>query len=146
MANLRMEHVGIVVEDLGAAKDFFLELGFESQGAGSVEGEWVDRIVGLKGIRSDFAMLDAPDGSGRIELVKFRSPKGPDADRPAPANVPGFRHLALEVDDIDTALESLKPQGGEIIGHVESYPPYRLAYIRGPEGIIIELIDRKPRP
>jgi len=143
MAIERMEHVGIVFDDLAAAKAFFVELGLDLQGEGSVEGGWVDRVVGLEGVRVDFAMLETPDGGGRLELVKFHAPPGPDGDRHAPANTPGMRHLAFRVDDIDDVVARLQARGAELVGEVERYGDiYRLCYIRGPEGIIVELAER----
>jgi catechol 2,3-dioxygenase-like lactoylglutathione lyase family enzyme len=143
MAIERMDHVGIVFDDLAAATEFFVELGFEVQGDGSVEGDWVDRVVGLEGVQVDFAMLETPDGHGRLELVKFHAPSGPDGDRDAPANTPGIRHLAFRVDDIDAVLARLQARGAELVGEVERYGNiYRLCYVRGPEGIIVELAER----
>jgi catechol 2,3-dioxygenase-like lactoylglutathione lyase family enzyme len=95
----RMEHVGIVVDDLAAATAFFVELGLELQGEGSVEGGWVDRVVGLEGVRVEYAMMETPDGHGRLELIKFHAVSGEGGDRHAPANIPGIRHLAFVVDD-----------------------------------------------
>jgi catechol 2,3-dioxygenase-like lactoylglutathione lyase family enzyme len=139
----RMEHVGIVVADLAAAAGFFAELGLELQGEGSVEGHWVDRVVGLEGVRVDFAMMETPDGGGRIELVKFHAPPSRAGDPHAPANTPGLRHLAFKVDDIDAAVAGLRARGGELVGEVENYRDfYRLCYVRGPEGIIVELAER----
>jgi catechol 2,3-dioxygenase-like lactoylglutathione lyase family enzyme len=139
----RMDHVSIVVNDLAAATEFFLELGLELQGEGTVGGDWVDRIVGLEGVRSELAMLETPDGHGRLELVKFHAPPGPSGDPKAPANTPGIRHLAFEVDDVDAALASLRPHGAKLVGEVERYEnSYRLCYVRGPEGIIVELAER----
>jgi catechol 2,3-dioxygenase-like lactoylglutathione lyase family enzyme len=86
----RMDHVGIVFDDLAAATEFFVELGLVLQGEGSVEGRWVDRIVGLEGVRADFAMMQTPDGNGRLELVKFQSPSNQGDNRHAPANTPGY--------------------------------------------------------
>ena len=138
-----MDHVGIVVDDLAAATEFFVELGLELQREGSVEGDWVDRIVGLEGVRSELAMMQTPDGHGRLELVKFHSPSGPAGDRHAPANAPGIRHLTFAVDDIDAVLASLRAHGAELVGEVERYEDiYRLCYLRGPAGIIIELAER----
>jgi catechol 2,3-dioxygenase-like lactoylglutathione lyase family enzyme len=138
-----MEHVGIVVDDLAAAKAFFFELGFESQGEGEVEGDWVDRVVGLEGIRVDYAMVQTPDGHGRLELIKFHAPASPDGDRQAPPNVPGLRHIAFIVDDLDAVLDRLRSHGAELVGEVERYGSiFRLCYIRGPEGIIVELAER----
>jgi catechol 2,3-dioxygenase-like lactoylglutathione lyase family enzyme len=143
MAVQRMEHVGIVVEDLPAAIEFFVELGLGVQGEGSVEGGWVDRIVGLDGVRADFAIMQTPDGNGRLELTKFHSPSSPAGDGQAPANTPGIRHILFAVDDIDAVVARLRARGAELVGEVVSYENvYRLCYIRGPEGIIIELAER----
>jgi catechol 2,3-dioxygenase-like lactoylglutathione lyase family enzyme len=139
----RMEHLGIVVDDLAAATAFFVELGLEPQGEGSVEGGWVDRIVGLEGILVDYAMLQTPDGHGRLELVKFHSPPVRGGDRDAPANTLGIRHVAFAVDDIDAAVATVRARGGELVGEVERYGDiFRLCYVRGPEGIIVELAER----
>jgi catechol 2,3-dioxygenase-like lactoylglutathione lyase family enzyme len=139
----RMDHVGIVVDDLAGATAFFVELGLEMQGQGSVDGEWVDRVVGLEGIQVEYAMMEIPDGHGRLELIKFQSPSGPDGDRHAPANTPGIRHLAFVVDDIDAVLARLRARGAELVGEVERYGDiFRLCYVRGPEGIIVELAER----
>src|SRR6266516_4614598 len=142
----RMEHVGIVVEDLAAATAFFVELGLKLQGVWSVEGGWVDRIVGLEGVQVDAAMMETPDGHGRLELVKFHAPSGPGGDRHAPANTPGLRHLAFAVDDIDAVVASLRARGAALVGEVEQYEDsYRLCYVRGPEGIIVELAEQDRR-
>jgi catechol 2,3-dioxygenase-like lactoylglutathione lyase family enzyme len=139
----RMDHVGVVVHDLPAAIAFFTELGLESQGEATVEGDWVDRVVGLEGIRAQIAMMATPDGHAKVELVKFDAPSGPDGDPHAPANVPGIRHLTFAVDDLDGVLARLRAHGAELVGAVERYGDiYRLCYIRGPEGIIVELAER----
>jgi catechol 2,3-dioxygenase-like lactoylglutathione lyase family enzyme len=139
----RMDHVGIVVDDLAAATAFFVELGLKLQGEGPVEGGWVDRVVGLEGVRAEIAMLETPDGHGRLELTKFHSPSVRDGDRHAPANAPGLRHVAFAVDDIDAVVASLRARGTELVGEVENYEDiYRLCYVRGPEGIIVELAER----
>jgi catechol 2,3-dioxygenase-like lactoylglutathione lyase family enzyme len=139
----RLEHVGIVVDDLAAATAFFVELGLKPQGEGPVEGGWVDRVVGLEGVRAKSAMMETPDGHGRLELTKFHAPPGRGGDRHAPANTPGIRHVAFAVDDIDAAVASLRAHGAEPLGEVESYKDsYRLCYIRGPEGIIVELAQQ----
>lgn len=138
-----MHHVGIVVDDLAAATEFFVELGLELEDEGSVEGDLVDRVVGLDGVRSEIAMLETPDGHGRIELSKFHTPTGPGGDRDAPANAPGIRHVTFEVDDLDTAVATVRARGGDLVGEVENYQDvYRLCYVRGPEGIIVELAEK----
>jgi catechol 2,3-dioxygenase-like lactoylglutathione lyase family enzyme len=139
----RMDHVGIVVDDLAAATAFFVELGLELQGEAQVEGDWVDRVVGLEGIRAQIAMLETPDGNARIELSEFQSPQAPGDDRHAPPNASGIRHLAFAVDDVDAVLAGLRAHGAELVGKVERYGDiYRLCYVRGPAGIIVELAER----
>jgi catechol 2,3-dioxygenase-like lactoylglutathione lyase family enzyme len=139
----RMEHVGIVVDDLAAATAFFVELGLRLQGEWPAEGGWVDRVVGLEGVRAESAMMETPDGHGRLELVKFHAPSGPGGDRHAPANTPGIRHVAFAVDDIDAVVAGLRARGAELVGEVERYEDsYRLCYVRGPEGIIVELAEQ----
>ncbi len=143
MAIQRLEHVGIVVEDLAAAIEFFVELGLQPRGKGQVEGSWVDRIVGLDGVRAELAMLRTPDGHGEIELVKFHSPPTQGGDPHAPANTPGIRHLAFLVEDIDAVVAGLRARGTELVGELVRYEDsYRLCYVRGPEGIIVELAEK----
>jgi catechol 2,3-dioxygenase-like lactoylglutathione lyase family enzyme len=139
----RMDHVGIVVDDLAAATAFFVELGLELQGESPVQGGWVDRVVGLEGVQADIAMLQTPDGHGRVELAKFHAPPSPGGDRNAPANTLGIRHITFAVDDIDDVIARLQARGAELVGEVQRYENiYRLCYIRGPEGIIVELAER----
>ena len=139
----RMDHVGIVVDDLAAATAFFVELGLELQGESPVQGGWVDRVVGLQDVRASIAMLQTPDGHGRIELAKFHAPSGRGGERNAPANTLGIRHITFAVDDIDDVLARLQARGAELVGEVERYENiYRLCYIRGPEGIIVELAEQ----
>ena len=139
----RMDHVGIVVDDLAAAVEFFVELGLELQGERSVEGSWVDRVVGLEGVRAEIAMVQTPDGHGRLELTKFHAPSGQGEGGGAQANAPGIRHVAFAVEDIDAVVAGLQARGAELVGELERYEDsYRLCYVRGPEGIIIELAQR----
>jgi catechol 2,3-dioxygenase-like lactoylglutathione lyase family enzyme len=139
----RMEHVGLVVDDLVAATAFFVELGLKLQGEGPVEGDWVDRVVGLEGVRVDVAMLETLDGHGRLELMKFHAPPARGGDRDAPANTLGIRRIAFAVDDIDAAVAGLQARGTELVGEVERYEDsYRLCYVRGPEGIIVMLAEQ----
>ena len=138
----RMDHVGIVVDDLAAATEFFVELGLEVQSEGTVEGESVDRIVGLDGVRSELVMLQTRDGQRRLELVKFHSPPAQGGDPQAPANALGIRHLSFVVEDVDAVVADLRARGTELVGELVSYgDSYRLCYVRGPEGIIVELAE-----
>lgn len=139
----RMDHVGIVVDELAPAVAFFAELGLELEGEATVEGRTVDRVVGLDGVRSNIAMMRTPDGHARIELTKFHSPAWQGGDLGAPANALGIRHLTFAVEGIDDVLDRLRAHGAELIGGLEQYgSSYRLCYIRGPEGIIVELAER----
>ena len=143
MTVLRMEHIGIVVDDLAAATAFFIALGLELEGTTSVEGGSVDRINGLEGVRADIVILRTPDGNGKVELAKYRSPSFDGDDAPAPANAPGIRHILFAVDDIEPSLAALRTHGGELVGELENYEnSYWLCYVRGPAGIIVELAQK----
>ncbi len=138
----KIDHVGIVVNDLSAAKAFFLDLGLELQGEAELEGEWLDRIVGLNGVRTALAFFQMPDGQTALELSKFYAPSGlKDVQQPL-ANTPGIRHIAFVVEDIDGIVSKLKKKGQEIFSEIQQYEEsYKLCYIRGPEGIILELAE-----
>jgi catechol 2,3-dioxygenase-like lactoylglutathione lyase family enzyme len=139
----RMDHVGIVVDDLATATAFFVELGLEVQGDGAVEGPLVDRIIGLHGVRSEIVFLQTPDGQSRLELSKFHSPPMAAGGTEAPANAAGLRHVSFEVDDVDATLDRLRSLGTELVGELVRYDDlYRLCYVRGPEGILVELAER----
>lgn len=140
----RMDNVLIVVEDLEAAKAFFAELGMEQEGQTTVEGSWVDRIVGLNGVRADIAMMRTPDGHGRVELTKFHTPPAVRTEpKDAPANALGIRRIMFAVDDIDDIVVRLRSHGAELVGEIVQYKDvYRLCFLRGPEGIIIGLAEQ----
>ena len=145
MTLLRMDNILIVVEDLEAAVAFFTELGMEREGeTTTVEGEWVDRIVGLDGVRSDIATMRTPDGHGRIELDKFHSPPAVRAGpEDAPVNTLGIGRIMFAVDDIDAVLARLRAIGAELVGEVVQYEDYsRLCYVRGPEVITVALAEQ----
>jgi len=113
------------------------------QGEGPVEGRWVDRVVGLEGVPAEIAVVQTPDGRGRLELTKFHTPSDQGGNRHAPANTPGIRHVAFAVEDIDAVVAGLRARGAELVGELERYEDgYRLCYIRGPEGIIVELAEQ----
>ena len=141
---LRMDNVLLVVDDLDAAKAFFAELGMELEGETTVESPSVDRLIGLQNVHATLALMRTPDGDGRIELDKFHTPEairtGPEK---APVNELGLRRIMFAVNDIDDVVARLLAHGAELVGEVVQYEDtYRLAYIRGPEGIIVGLSEQ----
>ena len=141
MAVLRMDNVLLVVEDLEASIAFFTELGMELEGRAELEGEWVERVIGVDGARDEIATLRTPDGHGRIELTHFHVPA---AVGPSPADLPvnalGYRRIMFAVDDLDDTLARLRPLGAELVRDVVEYEDvYRLCFVRGPEGILVGL-------
>ncbi len=142
MSVKRMDNVLIVVEDLEAAKAFFIELGLKLEGETTVEGPLVGRLIGLKDVRATLAMMRTPDGQG-IELDKFHTP---DAVRfgpvDAPVNTLGLRRVMFSVEDIDGIVARMLAHGADLIGEMTYGGSYRLAYIRGPEGIIVGLAEQ----
>jgi catechol 2,3-dioxygenase-like lactoylglutathione lyase family enzyme len=144
MAIQRLDHVSVVVDDLEAAKAFFVDLGMELEGEAPIEGPSVDRLNGLDGIRVNIAMMRTPDGHGRLELTKFHSPTAISAEpKNALGNTLGLRSIMFAIDDIDATLSSLRAHGAELIGEVVQYQDsYRLCYVRGPVGIIVALAQQ----
>lgn len=136
----RMDNMGIVVDDLAAAIDFFRELGLELEGQGTIEGEWAGRVTGLGDQLVDVAMMRTPDGHSRLELSRFVRPPALADHRNAPVNALGYLRVMFAVDDIDEVLERLRRRGAELVGDVVNYQDvYRLCYIRGPGGLLIGL-------
>jgi catechol 2,3-dioxygenase-like lactoylglutathione lyase family enzyme len=140
MAVKRMDNVGIVVEDLNTAIDFFIELGLSLEGRMSIEGEWAGRVTGLHGQRVEIAMMRTPDGHSRLELSRFDAPAIASDHRTAPVNSLGYLRVMFTVEDIDGTLARLRKLGASVVDEVVDYEDiYRLCYIRGPEGILIGL-------
>jgi catechol 2,3-dioxygenase-like lactoylglutathione lyase family enzyme len=140
---LRFDHVGVVVEDLDAAAEFFVSLGFERDGGMVVDGEIVDRINGLDGVRAELVMVRTPDGTGTLEIVKYHAPDDGERPRPLPANRLGFRHICIEVEGLNAIVDRLREDGFDTVGEVADYgTSYRLCYVRGPEGLIVELAEK----
>jgi catechol 2,3-dioxygenase-like lactoylglutathione lyase family enzyme len=139
----RMDHVGVVVDDLEKALEFFVELGMERVGrVTAVEGPWVDQVVGLVNVQVDIAFVRTPDGHSQLELTRFRHPVATTAEPDAPANRLGLRRLMFLVEDIQDTIARLRPHGAELIGEVAQYEHiYRLCYLRGPGGIIVALAE-----
>jgi len=139
----RLEHLGIVVDDLEGATAFFTALGLEVEGETSVEGDLVDRINGLEGVRADIVILRTPDESSKLELARYNVPAYEGGDGPQPPNAPGLRHVLFVVDDIRSSLAALERHGGELVGELVNYEDiYWLCYVRGPAGVIVELAEK----
>src|SRR5215204_4096486 len=139
----RMDHVSVIVDDLEAAKAFFIELGMELEGESPIEGPWVDRVNGLEGVRVNIAMMRTPDGHGRLELTKFHSPKLVELEPAiAPPNTLGLRSIMFTVESVDDTVTRLRANGAELVGEVAQYEDmYRLCYMQGPAGIIVALAE-----
>jgi catechol 2,3-dioxygenase-like lactoylglutathione lyase family enzyme len=138
----RMDHVGVVVEDLPAAVAFFVELGLELEGETTVEGEFPDRLLGMEGVRADIAMMRVPGGPDRVELSVFRHPGATHPAPRAPVNVPGIPRLTFVVDAVEETFERLRSHGAELVGEVAEYEDiYRYGYVRGPAGVVIGLVQ-----
>ena len=142
----RMDNVGIVVESLDAAIEFFAELGLKLEGRATIEGKWAGRITGLGSQRVEIAMLVTPDGHSRLELSRFLNPPVIADHRNAPVNALGYLRVMFAVDDIDETLARLRKRGAQLVGEVVQYEDtYRLCYIRGPEGLLIGLAEELRR-
>jgi catechol 2,3-dioxygenase-like lactoylglutathione lyase family enzyme len=140
---MRMDNVGIVVEDLDAAVEFFTELGLALEGRMPIEGEWAGRVTGVRGQRVEIAMMRTPDGHSRIELSRFDAPAIASDHRGAPVNSLGYLRVMFAVEDLDDTLARLAKRGATVVDEVVDYEGvYRLCYIRGPEGILIGLAQQ----
>jgi catechol 2,3-dioxygenase-like lactoylglutathione lyase family enzyme len=139
----RMDNVGIVVEDLDVAVEFFTELGLTLEGRMPIEGEWAGRVTGVRGQRVEVAMMGTPDGHGRLELSRFDAPAIASDHRTAPVNSLGYLRVMFAVEDLDDTLARLTKLGATVVGEIVDYEDvYRLCYIRGPEGILIGLAQQ----
>jgi catechol 2,3-dioxygenase-like lactoylglutathione lyase family enzyme len=139
----RMDNVGIVVESLDAAISFFAELGLNLEGRATIEGDWAERVTGLRPMRVEIAMMCTPDGHSRLEISRFLTPSTVADHRNAPVNALGYLRIMFAVDDIDETLARLHKHGAQLVGEVAQYEDaYRLCYIRGPEGLLIGLAEK----
>jgi len=141
MALKRMDNVGIVVDDLAATIEFFRELGLELEGQATIEGDWAERVTGLRDMRVEMAMMRTPDGHSRLEISRFLTPLAVADHRNAPVNALGYLRVMFAVDDIDETLARLRKRGAQLVSRevVQYEDTYRLCYIRGPEGLLIGL-------
>lgn len=136
-----MDNVGIVVDDLPATVEFFRELGLELEGQATIEGDWAERVTGLRDMRVEMAMMRTPDGHSRLEISRFISPPAVADHRSAPVNALGYLRVMFAVDDIDDTLARLLELGAQLVSRevVQYEDAYRLCYIRGPGGLLIGL-------
>ena len=141
-----VDHIGINVDNLRTVRTFFTDLGFQVVGEMTMEGELVDRVIGLTGVKDDMVMLQAPDGQLNLELVKFHRPVDAAGVQPSAANTFGMRHLCFQVEGLDDILTVLQQKGYKLMGELQTYEAsWKLCYVRGPEGIIIELAEQVKR-
>jgi catechol 2,3-dioxygenase-like lactoylglutathione lyase family enzyme len=139
----RIDHVSIIVKDLPAAKEFFIDLGLEVLGETDVEGEWVGKVIGLKNVKSSIVMLGMAGGEANVELAQFHNPVDEKGIQPSLSNDLGIRHICFTVEDLDAIVTKLKVKGTELIGDIQNYEnTYKTCYVRGPEGIILELAEK----
>jgi catechol 2,3-dioxygenase-like lactoylglutathione lyase family enzyme len=138
-----MDNVGIVVESLDAAIAFFTELGLELEGQATIDGDWAERVTGLRNMRVEIAMMCTPDGHSRLEISRFLTPPAVADHRNAPVNALGYLRIMFAVENIDDTLARLRTRGAQLVGEVVQYEDvYRLCYIRGPEGLLIGLAEQ----
>jgi catechol 2,3-dioxygenase-like lactoylglutathione lyase family enzyme len=143
MSFKKIDHINVVVRDLDAAKRFFLDLGFVVMKEGELEGEWIDNLVKLSGVKAGFVVLSIPGTQTNIELIKYFSPEGQNDPKLGTPNQIGFRHIAIEVNDINMAVSNLKNSGVTFFSGIQTYNiKRRMCYFSGPEGIIIELVEQ----
>ena len=142
MSLKKIDHINVVVRDLEAAKDFFLELGFIVHKEGRLEGEWIDKIVNLANVSADYIALALPNTQTNIELIKYYSPEGERDSKLSLPNQIGLRHIAIEVKGIEKVVSDLKKREIQFFSDIESYNnAKKLCYFLGPEGIIVELAE-----
>lgn len=138
-----VDHIGINVKDLKSATDFFTDLGFTIAGEAKMEGKLLDEVTGLKDAKTEMVMLLSPDGQINLELARYIQPVDPDGIQLDKPNTLGIRHLAFQVDDFDEIVKTLQKKGYDLVGSIQNYENiWKLCYVRGPEGIIIELAER----
>ncbi len=139
----RLDHVGVIVQDLAAAKKFFLDLGLEVQGEMGLESELLDAVTGLKDAKTEMVMMQTPDGEATLELAKFIRPADDKGIQKASANTLGLRHVCFAVEDIEAIIAKMKKKGVKTFSEIQNYENmYKLCYLHGPEGIIVELAEK----
>ncbi|GAB3863709.1 VOC family protein [Nocardioides maradonensis] len=143
MTKIRFDHVGITVQDLDAAEAFFVGLGLETEGRMEVEGEFLDTVIGMRGAKTVIVMLRPPDGGTTVELSSFVRPDHVAGNPQAMANEVGLRNVCFEIDDMEGTVERLAAQGYGLVGGIGRHEDtWSMAYVRGPEGIVVSLAER----
>jgi catechol 2,3-dioxygenase-like lactoylglutathione lyase family enzyme len=138
-----VDHIGINVQDLEAATAFFTDLGFRVIGEQTMQGKLLDAVTGLKDAKTEFTMLESPDGQVCLEIIKYLQPVDPEGINSGGPNKLGMQHIAFQVEGFDGIVESLQGKGHKLVGSVQNYENvWKLCYIRGPEGIIVELAEK----
>ena len=139
----RFDHVGITVADLSSVTAFFVKLGLEVEGNGSVEGEFVETVCGIPGAHCEIAMLRSPEGGTRLELASFVTPDHLPGSPTAMANELGLRNVSFEVDDLQAVVDAVTAEGYGLVGGIGEYEgSVRMAYVRGPEGLVVSLFEQ----
>jgi catechol 2,3-dioxygenase-like lactoylglutathione lyase family enzyme len=139
----RFDHIGITVADLDAATEFFVKLGLEVEGTGSVKGDFVETVCAIRGAHCEIVMLRPPDGGSRLELSTFVTPDVLPGSPAAMANEAGLRNVSFEVDDLQAAVDAIAADGYGLVGGIGEYEgSVRMAYVRGPEGIVVSLFEQ----
>jgi catechol 2,3-dioxygenase-like lactoylglutathione lyase family enzyme len=137
------DHVGITVADLEAVTAFFVGLGFEIEGRTAMQGEFVDTVIGIPNSRSEIVMLRPPDGGTGLELSSFIRPNHEPGSPNAMSTELGLRNVMFEVDELEAILDRLAADGYGLVGGIGQFEHiWRMAYVRGPEGIIVALAQR----
>ncbi|GHO79615.1 glyoxalase [Ktedonobacter sp. SOSP1-85] len=138
----KIDHIGIVVADLASARDFFLALGFTAVRGGPLQGEWIDDVLQLSGVKAEYVALSLPETQTNIELLTFYAPEGSRESSPNKSNLMGIRHIALEVNNIESTIAALKKKGITFFSDIKIYNGgKKLCYFWGIEGIILELAE-----
>jgi catechol 2,3-dioxygenase-like lactoylglutathione lyase family enzyme len=139
----RFDHIGVTVADLDAVAAFFVSLGLEVEGRTFVEGEFIDTVIGIPGSRTEILMLKPPGDGTRLELSSFVRPEPLPGSPAAPANELGLRSVAFEVGDLQAVVDQVAADGFGLVGGIGEYEGvWKMAYVRGPEGIIVSLTER----
>ena len=139
----RVDHIGIIVNDLDAAIAFFVDFGFEVEGTAKMEGALLDNLLALHGVKTEFAMIKLPEGQAKLEIIKFLAPPDEVGIQHLPVHAPGIRHIAFAVENLEAIVAKVKAKGMHVFSEIQNYENiYKLCYCYGPEGIILDLAEK----